>query len=73
MGCRFVRALGRLLEAALAASVHINASCGGQGVCGKCRIVVEAGDVESEKTQNLSQEEFDQGYRLACSTLVRSD
>ncbi len=62
-----------LLEAALAAGVHINASCGGQGVCGKCRVVIETGDVDSKKTENISQEEYDQGVRLACRTSVVSD
>ncbi len=32
-----------LIQAALDAGVHINASCGGEGVCGKCRVVIEAG------------------------------
>ena len=27
-----------LIRAAMAAGVHINASCGGEGVCGKCRL-----------------------------------
>ncbi|MFW6054923.1 MAG: 2Fe-2S iron-sulfur cluster-binding protein, partial [Thermodesulfobacteriota bacterium] len=27
-----------LIRAALEAGVHINASCGGTGVCGKCRV-----------------------------------
>ena len=30
-----------LIRAAMAAGVHINASCGGEGVCGKCRVKVE--------------------------------
>jgi len=25
--------------------VHVNATCGGSGVCGKCRVVVESGAV----------------------------
>jgi len=62
-----------LLEAALEAGVHINATCGGQGVCGKCRVVIEAGEVESEKTEKISQEKYDQGWRQACKTLVLSD
>ena len=36
----------RLIRAALEAGVHINASCGGEGVCGKCRVIVEDGTVE---------------------------
>jgi uncharacterized 2Fe-2S/4Fe-4S cluster protein (DUF4445 family) len=62
-----------LIEAALEAGVHINATCGGQGVCGKCRVIVEAGDVDSEKTEKISQEEYDQGWRQACQTFVLSD
>jgi uncharacterized 2Fe-2S/4Fe-4S cluster protein (DUF4445 family) len=62
-----------LLEAALAAGVHINATCGGQGVCGKCRVMIEAGEVDSEKTEKISQERYDEGWRQACRTLVISD
>jgi len=62
-----------LLEAALAADVHVNASCGGQGVCGKCRVIIESGGVDSKKTENISQEDFEQGVRQACGTLVVSD
>ena len=62
-----------LLEAALAAGVHINATCGGQGVCGKCRVMIEAGEVDSEKTEKISQDEYDEGWRQACRTSVMSD
>ena len=62
-----------LLEAALAADVHINATCGGQGVCGKCRVVIEAGEVDSEKTEKIDQEEYEAGWRQACKTALLSD
>jgi uncharacterized 2Fe-2S/4Fe-4S cluster protein (DUF4445 family) len=62
-----------LLEAALAAGVHINARCGGQGVCGKCRVIIESGEVDSEKTAHLGDEEYEQGWRQACKTFVLSD
>jgi uncharacterized 2Fe-2S/4Fe-4S cluster protein (DUF4445 family) len=62
-----------LLEAALAAGVHLNATCGGQGVCGKCRVMIEAGEVDSEKTEKISQERYDEGWRQACRTSVISD
>ena len=62
-----------LLEAALEAGVHINATCGGQGVCGKCRVMIEAGEVESEKTEKISEQEYEQGLRQACMTSVLSD
>ncbi len=62
-----------LLRAALQAGVHINASCGGEGVCGKCRILLESGDLESSRSGLLSDEEWDLGFRQACQSHVRSD
>ncbi|MCP4673210.1 MAG: 2Fe-2S iron-sulfur cluster binding domain-containing protein, partial [Desulfobacula sp.] len=35
-----------LIRAAMEAGVHINASCGGGGVCGKCRVLLEKGSVQ---------------------------
>jgi ferredoxin len=37
-----------IIRAAMAAGVHINASCGGDGVCGKCRVIIEEGQTEGE-------------------------
>ncbi|MBI4795601.1 MAG: DUF4445 domain-containing protein [Deltaproteobacteria bacterium] len=62
-----------LLRAALQAGVHINASCGGEGVCGKCRIILESGELESPRSTLLSDEEWDLGYRQACQSRVISD
>jgi ferredoxin len=36
-----------LLLAAMEAGVHVNASCGGEGQCGKCRVIIESGTVEA--------------------------
>ena len=62
-----------LLRAALNAGVHINASCGGNGVCGKCRVLIQEGDVEEGVSEKLSQEDRDAGYRLACLARVTQD
>jgi uncharacterized 2Fe-2S/4Fe-4S cluster protein (DUF4445 family) len=62
-----------LLRAALRAGVHINASCGGGGVCGKCRIILEEGALECPPTTLLSKEEWELGYRQACQCTVTSD
>ncbi len=62
-----------LIRAAMDAGVHINASCGGEGVCGKCRVLIEAGTVEGGITEKLSQEDIDKGYRLACRSKVKTD
>ena len=62
-----------LLQAAIDASVHINASCGGTGVCGTCKVLIEKGQVESTKTEKLSEEEYKQGTRQACQSSVITD
>ena len=62
-----------VLRAAMSAGVHINASCGGEGVCGKCRIIIEEGTVEGGITEMLSKDDLEKGYRLACRSLIKSD
>ncbi len=62
-----------LIRTAMEAGVHINASCGGAGVCGKCRVLIESGSVEGGITERLSAEDVAKGYRLACQSQVRSD
>lgn len=62
-----------LLQAAMRAGVHVNASCGGEGVCGKCRVILEEGELDSPKTEHVNQEDYDAGYRQACKAWVRGD
>ncbi|MBA3010624.1 MAG: DUF4445 domain-containing protein [Proteobacteria bacterium] len=62
-----------LIRAAMEAGVHINASCGGTGVCGKCRVHIEGGEVAGGVSEHLSPEDQALGYRLACMSTVISD
>jgi len=62
-----------LLETAIAAGVHINAYCGGTGVCGTCKVKIESGTVESQISEKITQEEYNKGLRLACRSTVLSD
>ena len=62
-----------VIRAAMEAGVHINASCGGEGVCGKCRVRVEQGSVKGGISEHLSGQDRDKGYRLACKALVDQD
>jgi len=62
-----------IIQAALDAGVHINASCGGEGICGKCRVRIEAGEVEGGVSEKLSAEDAQNGYRLACLSMATSD
>ena len=62
-----------LLRAAMEAGVHINASCGGAGGCGKCRVLIGRGTVEGGESTRLKPLEILQGYRLACQARVVKD
>ncbi|MCP5050215.1 MAG: 2Fe-2S iron-sulfur cluster binding domain-containing protein, partial [bacterium] len=62
-----------ILQAGMETGVHINASCGGKGVCGKCRVIIEEGKTEGGITEKLSQEDQEKGYRLACQSVVKGD
>ena len=44
-----------LLETAIDAGVHINASCGGAGVCGTCKVLLKQGEVESTRTEKVTE------------------
>lgn len=62
-----------LLAAAAKAGVYIHAFCGGEGVCGKCKVRIKEGDISSARGQHLKAAEVEQGFRLACQTTVTSD
>ncbi len=62
-----------LLELARRANVAIDAPCSGNGSCGKCRVKLVEGTVESPKSLHISDEEFAEGWRLSCSSRVIED
>jgi uncharacterized 2Fe-2S/4Fe-4S cluster protein (DUF4445 family) len=62
-----------ILEAAMRSGIHINASCGGNGACGKCRIKIREGETRSQAHPKIAQWEYDEGVRLACMTRPHSD
>lgn len=49
--------------------------CGGQGICGKCRVMVsgQVSAVSAAERDFLTGEELEQGWRLACYTEVLGD
>ena len=53
-----------ILDAAVAADVYIDASCGGEGTCGKCRVIIE-GPHNGSVDKN--------GYVLACQTSPKGE
>ena len=62
-----------LLELARRANVAIDAPCSGNGSCGKCRVKLMEGELESPRSRHISDEEYSGGWRLSCSSKVRSD
>ena len=67
-------AAGTLLSDAIAqAEISFNLPCGGQGRCGRCRIIIESGQVERRGSSRISAAELEQGYALACQTAVQGD
>ena len=62
-----------LLDVARRAGVGITASCGGDGVCGTCKVVIKRGEVEGPPAIQLCSEEVANGVRLACRCRVMSD
>ena len=69
------RAGETILDAARREGVPIGNSCGGTGVCARCRVSVE-GDVTPPTEVELRvgvERRFSSGERLACQTIVLGD
>jgi uncharacterized 2Fe-2S/4Fe-4S cluster protein (DUF4445 family) len=64
-----------LLEAATKADVYINSQCGGEGLCGECRLQITKGKARADKNAIgfFSKKEIENGYVLACQTKVEDD
>ena len=62
-----------LLELARRANVAIDAPCSGNGSCGKCRVKLIEGEVESLPSRHISDEEYNAGWRLSCNCKVIGD
>lgn len=55
-------------------NIMIYAPCGGQGICGKCKIIIhgDINPVSFAEKEILSSNEIKQGIRLACQTYINS-
>lgn len=62
-----------LLETARKSNVVIDAPCSGNGSCGKCRVKLLSGKLDSRQTRHISDSEYAQGWRLACCSHVAGD
>lgn len=66
-----------LLRVSLREQGGIPFKCGG-GICGTCKCKIETGiehadAVKAKERKHLTEEQFKEGYRLACQTFVRGD
>jgi len=62
-----------LADAAHLAGIDIGQPCGGQGRCGRCAVQVTEGSIRRRSTLRLSPADIEQGYALACQTVVEGD
>src|SRR5512139_632527 len=62
-----------LSEAARLAGVEIGQPCGGQGRCGRCAVQITSGSVRRRSTLRLAEEDIEQGFALACQSIVEGD
>jgi uncharacterized 2Fe-2S/4Fe-4S cluster protein (DUF4445 family) len=67
---------GTLLDAARAAGIEMDATCGARGRCRSCRVKVLSGEIPPPTVQDtlqLGHDEVHERFRLACQTRVISD
>ena len=62
-----------LLEVARRANVAIDAPCSGNGSCGKCRVKLLEGELQTIPSRHISEEEYNEGWRLSCNSKVVGD
>ena len=62
----------RLVEAAAEAGLVVEVPCGGEGLCGKCRVIVTSGAAAPTDVERrwLSDAELASGWRLGCQMAV---
>jgi len=61
-----------LVDAAVSAGITLDLPCGGEGLCGKCRLIVQGGVSRPNAAEEnaLTESEIERGFRLACQTPV---
>ena len=62
-----------LLELARRGNVAIDAPCSGNGSCGKCRVKLVEGELETIPSRHITAEEYEAGWRLSCNCKVLTD
>jgi ferredoxin, 2Fe-2S len=73
-----VPAGSNLMKALLDAGLPVASSCGGDGVCSKCHVVVIAGkenlSKETQEEQDLREiNDIPKGSRISCQVIINGD
>ena len=65
----------KLLDVLKKVEIYIDMPCGGEGTCGKCKVLVRKGvpEVSSIEKDFLTEKEIEKGYRLACQARLTHD
>ncbi|MFN3550667.1 MAG: ASKHA domain-containing protein [Endomicrobiia bacterium] len=62
-----------LLVSLISSGINIYADCGGEGVCGKCKVKIISGEYNSLDSHLISKEEQQNNIVLACKTFPETD
>lgn len=64
----------RLLSSLQEADIPVNAACGGNGSCTKCRVKIKEGfvGISTADRKAFSEEELQNGWRLSCQATPRT-
>jgi uncharacterized 2Fe-2S/4Fe-4S cluster protein (DUF4445 family) len=62
-----------VLLAADKVHISIGSLCGGEGICGRCTMIIREGTVTSESFNKLTRQQIQDGYVLGCLSYIKSD
>ncbi|MGL5757055.1 MAG: corrinoid activation/regeneration protein AcsV [Paraclostridium sp.] len=62
-----------LLDVIRENKIFLDAPCNGNMVCGKCKVKLLNGNVDSKINIHISEDEINQGYILSCASKVMED
>lgn len=62
-----------LLKLAKRAGIPLWAPCSGAGSCGKCKLRIVSGALDAHPSFYISDEEYAEGWRLACTSRICGD
>jgi uncharacterized 2Fe-2S/4Fe-4S cluster protein (DUF4445 family) len=62
-----------LLTAAHLAGIELNTNCGGEGICGKCAMIIADGEIRDRISWPFTDKQTEEGYVLACLSHIYSD